>query len=344
MRVHLCVYHSQYPLLLRSAMERQLDTLLDRRGGKEGENPALQRPALRALIDARPESHHLFIVLGSPVTEVGRDHDYDWAVVEPSSMRSLIQLAGRVRRHRPGAVTGVNMVVLDSNLRRYEHPGQAAFCKPGFEMDDAPFRLKTHELHDLLVREMQGVDPAAWRWPVDAQPRITLPPGGLHRSSLLVDLEHGRMYDAMLPKAETPPKRNASLHWAHPGHLWLTGLLPQYQRFRHDTQPREEVVFLSDEDETALHLHRVADGQRRGDKLYTPVHDGLCNAVPDGQLNAPSVSPWLRLSLLDELTALAQAQGMSLQKCAEHYATANLPRSELNGWWFHETLGFAVKK
>jgi CRISPR-associated endonuclease/helicase Cas3 len=39
-------------------------------------------------------------VLGSPVTEVGRDHDYDWAVVEPSSMRSLIQLAGRVRRHR----------------------------------------------------------------------------------------------------------------------------------------------------------------------------------------------------------------------------------------------------
>ena len=35
-------------------------------------------------------------------------------------MRSLIQLAGRVRRHRPGAVGGVNMVVLDSNLRHYK--------------------------------------------------------------------------------------------------------------------------------------------------------------------------------------------------------------------------------
>ena len=45
-------------------------------------------------------------MLGSPVTEVGRDHDYDWAVVEPSSMRSLIQLAGRVRRHHLGPWAG----------------------------------------------------------------------------------------------------------------------------------------------------------------------------------------------------------------------------------------------
>lgn len=34
----------------------------------------------------------------------GRDHDYDWAIVEPSSMRSIIQLAGRIRRHRPGSL------------------------------------------------------------------------------------------------------------------------------------------------------------------------------------------------------------------------------------------------
>src|SRR5690606_21210079 len=94
--IHLCVYHTQFPLLLRSAIEQQLDTLLNRRGARQGHVPALHRPALRALIDAYPEAHHPFIVLGSPVTEVGRDHDYDWAGVEPSPMRSLIQLAGRV--------------------------------------------------------------------------------------------------------------------------------------------------------------------------------------------------------------------------------------------------------
>ncbi|MBP7544151.1 MAG: type I-F CRISPR-associated helicase Cas3 [Acidovorax sp.] len=343
-RVHLCVYHAQYPLLLRSAIEQQLDALLNRRGAQGGPDPALQRPALRALIDAHPEPHHLFIVLGSPVTEVGRDHDYDWAVVEPSSMRSLIQLAGRVRRHRPGAVAGVNMAVLDSNLRRYEHSDQAAFCKPGFETNHPPFQFKSHDLHDLLAREMQG----AASWAVDAQPRISLAAGGLFPKGCLVDLEHVRMHDAMLPRPEgshpTPPVRAASLHWAHPGHLWLTGLLPQYQRFRHDTQPHDEVVWLPDEDEETLQLHRVADGERRGDKLYIRVQDSLCHPVPEQQLSAPGVSPWLRLSLMDELTTLAQAQGLSLRQCAQRYATARLPRSELNGWWYHEALGFAVKK
>jgi CRISPR-associated endonuclease/helicase Cas3 len=61
-------------------------------------------PDIRERLDRSPEPDQLFIVLGSPVTEVGRDHDYDWAIVEPSSVRSLIQLAGRIRRHRPGAV------------------------------------------------------------------------------------------------------------------------------------------------------------------------------------------------------------------------------------------------
>lgn len=342
-RVHLCVYHAQYPLLLRSAMERQLDALLNRRGAQGGLDPALQRPALRALIDAHPEPHQLFIVLGSPVTEVGRDHDYDWAVVEPSSMRSLIQLAGRVRRHRPGAMAGVNMAVLGSNVRRYEHPDQAAFCKPGFETNHPPFQLKSHDLHELLAREMHGAD----RWAVDAQARIALAPGKLFPSRYLVDLEHARMHDAMLLRPEgsnpTPPIRAASLHWAHPDHLWLTGLLPQYQRFRHDTQPYEDVVWLPDEDEETLQLHRVADGERRGDKLYIPAQDSLCHPVPERQLSSPSVSPWLRLSLMDELTTLAQAQGLSLQQCAQRYAAARLPHSD-NGWWYHEALGFAVKK
>ena len=46
-RIHLCVYHSQFPLLLRSAIEQQLDTLLNRRGARVDHDPALHRPALR---------------------------------------------------------------------------------------------------------------------------------------------------------------------------------------------------------------------------------------------------------------------------------------------------------
>ncbi|HEY4542281.1 MAG TPA: type I-F CRISPR-associated helicase Cas3f, partial [Noviherbaspirillum sp.] len=158
--VHLCVYHSQFPLLTRSVIEKQLDTVLNRRVGADKIDPVLRQPSIRAAIDAVPAQHQLFIVLGSPVTEVGRDHDYDWAIVEPSSIRSLIQLAGRVRRHRPGAVEGTNVLVLDRNLRAYENPpDKAAFCKPGFEEDEdlaRHFHLRSHDLQTLLVKHTQG--------------------------------------------------------------------------------------------------------------------------------------------------------------------------------------------
>lgn len=345
-RIHLCVYHSQFPLLLRSAIEQQLDTLLNRRGAKADHDPALLRPALRALIDSHPEPHHLFIVLGSPVTEVGRDHDYDWAVVEPSSMRSLIQLAGRVRRHRPGAVGGVNMVVLDSNLRHYKKPDKPAYEKPGFETEHAPFQLKSHHLHDLLARAI-GTNAA---WAVDAQPRIALPADNkLLPSRRWTDLEHARMHDSLLPKPQgtATPTHAACLQWHEPQpetprSLWLTGLLPQFQRFRQDDQKRDDVALLPDEEEETLLLHRVQDGERRYEKLYVPIHQSLCHPVPAAQLASPSVSPWPQVGLMEELAALAQARGLSLEQCAERYATASLPESQA-GWRWNERLGFSKK-
>ena len=345
-RIHLCVYHSQFPLLLRSAIEQQLDTLLNRRGAKDGHDPALHRPALRALIDAHTEPHHLFIVLGSPVTEVGRDHDYDWTVVEPSSMRSLIQLAGRVRRHRPGAVGGVNMAVLDSNLRHFKKPGKPAYEKPGFETAHAPFQLKSHHLHDLLAREVGE----AAAWPVDAQPRIALPADKLVPSRRWTDLEHARMHDSLLPKPQgtATPTHAACLQWHEPQtdmprSLWLTGLLPQVQRFRFDPQRREDVALLPDEEEETLRLHRVQDGERRYDKLYVPIHQSLCHPVPAERLTSPSVSPWPQVDLMEELTALAQARGLSLEQCAQRYATASLPECRA-GWLWNEQLGFNRKE
>jgi CRISPR-associated endonuclease/helicase Cas3 len=345
-RIHLSVYHSQFPLLLRSAIERQLDTTLNRRGAKDSDDPALHRPSLRALIDAYPEPHHLFVVLGSPVTEVGRDHDYDWAVVEPSSMRSLIQLAGRVRRHRPGAVGGVNIVVLDSNLRHYENPQEPAYQKPGFEINQKPFKLKSHDLRTLLAREFGQSEV----WAVDAQPRISLPAdNNLYPYLYLVDLEHARMHDSMLPKSEGAKVLTcaAYLHWHEPRadesrSLWLTGLLPQFQRFRYDPLPRDDVALLPDDDGETLRLHRVQDDKQHKDNIYVPIHQSLCHTVPLEQMTSSNVSPWPRVDLLDELDALSQAQRLSLQRCAQRYATASLPQSWA-GWWWHERLGFTKK-
>ncbi len=360
-RVHLCAYHSQFPLLTRSDIEHELDTVLNRRTAKNADkdasaaDPALQRPAVRALLAQHPEQHHMFVVLGSPVTEVGRDHDYDWAVVEPSSMRSLIQLAGRVRRHRGGAVERANMAVLDCNLRNLEkrNAEDAVYSKPGFEMkliqppkglqpkeqrDSAMhFHLQSHSLVDLLP------ELAAQQGCIDARARIA-PRDKLQPKALWVDLEHARMRDTMLPREAssrffTPATRDATLHWASSENLWLTGVLPQFQRFRYDPQPRVDVAFLPDDDAQELILHRVDDGTGPREKLlYARIQDQL-STVPESQVRGERITPWMQLDLLAALQRWAEHQDQSLRRSAEKVATASLPKSDA-GWRFHPWLGF----
>ncbi|MDO5693427.1 MAG: type I-F CRISPR-associated helicase Cas3f [Pseudomonadota bacterium] len=358
-RVHLCVYHSQFPLHMRSAIERQLDTVLNRRADAHGADPVLQQAAVRVAVDPHPETDHLFIVLGSPVTEVGRDHDYDWAVVEPSSMRSLIQLAGRVRRHREGSANRVNLLVLDGNLRVFERgAGEAAYRWPGFEMDkvrrdsERPsgppphdsawrFHLSSHRLQDLLPC-----------WPdtgqaVTATPRV-LCPDKLQPRHVLTDLEHARMQDTMLPRPPgstfyTPLDRDATLHWAHTeSPLGLTGLLPQLQRFRLETTKRTDVVFLPDDDEETLDFFTVFDDRRNRENLFVASETSL-QRLPDATLHSDSVTPWLKVDPLTELQALAEALDMPLRTCAERFATASLPDHGTDGWRWHPALGFTRK-
>ncbi|BBP95852.1 type I-F CRISPR-associated helicase Cas3 [Burkholderia sp. SFA1] len=356
-RVHLCVYHAQFPLLARSHIEQQLDGVFDRRCATKDDDPALRHPSVRALLDACPEPHHMFVVLASPVCEVGRDWDADWAVVEPSSIRSLIQLAGRVRRHRSGAVAGANMSVLDTNLRCFERKDkkhEPVFCKPGFEMPHAGknafteqqdsaihFHLESHRLSELLNLPREQA-----QWPIDAQPRVW------HREKLqphlsLIDLEHGRMRDTMLPcdensKSYTPVLRDATRHWysrdaAH-ARIWLTGVLPQVQRFRNDSCPREDFAFMPSENEDELLLHRVIDRRERGETGYVDIHDPQLR-IPDAELSGSGIGPWCHADLLELLRQWADAHGQSLHASAQKLATVSLPASE-PGWRFHPVLGF----
>ena len=126
--IHYCIYHSQYPLLQRSIIEKQLDSALSRHSQKEW----LERSGITGIVENQVEKNHVFVVLATAVAEVGRDHDYDWAVVEPSSMRSIIQLAGRVQRHRQQVSPCENIHILSKNFEGIK--GRTpCFEKPGFE-------------------------------------------------------------------------------------------------------------------------------------------------------------------------------------------------------------------
>ncbi|PIE39766.1 MAG: type I-F CRISPR-associated helicase Cas3, partial [Gammaproteobacteria bacterium] len=83
-QIHLACYHSRQLLVLRNALEQKLDRILAR----QGDDVLCQQPEIQAALNASSATKHLFIVMATPVAEVGRDHDYDWAIVEPSSMRS----------------------------------------------------------------------------------------------------------------------------------------------------------------------------------------------------------------------------------------------------------------
>ena len=95
-------------------MENKLDRILDRSDSKVG---IFDHSEIKQAIANNPNKNHIFMVLATPVAEVGRDHDYDWAIVKPSSMRSIIQLAGRVWRHRPDKVANEpNILLLQYNI------------------------------------------------------------------------------------------------------------------------------------------------------------------------------------------------------------------------------------
>ena len=341
-RVHLCVYHSQFPMLMRSAIEHQLDSALNRRDPKA----VFALPDIRRRIDAHNEQEHLFIVLGSPVTEVGRDHDYDWAIVEPSSMRSLIQLAGRIKRHRAGACSSPNLRVFNTNLRHCRKPGVPAFCNPGFESDAFP--LTEHHLDRLLNASERDV--------IDARPRIVgIPAEQLRPKDRLVDLEHKRMRDMMLPgpeivprqrrgppnpRTKQPPRVNAALWWnLPPADALLTAVLPKQQPFRQDNTRRVDLFLrVRDDDDDNYELTRLLAKKGGRGKLYETVESLLCRLDKDS-VHGPGIRPW-GVDYMDALRELATARDMSVSECARRFGTVMLPDSD-TGWRFHSALGFA---
>lgn len=350
-QVHLCVYHARFPLLLRSAIEHRLDGVLNRR------NPdaVFEHADIRQRIDACTALNQMFIVLGSPVTEVGRDHDYDWAVVEPSSMRSLIQLAGRVRRHRTGACARPNIALLDTNLRHLQQPAGPAFIRPGFE-DAGEHLMQSHYLHDVLR-------PAEWD-AIDARPRIVMPPGELRPQRFLVDLEHARLRQTLLRalpiapvKPSGAPRRgqvqdqlaepalNAASWWhAPPRDALLTYVLPQRQRFRRQTQEQEDVLLLLNEDEDDIELHVALEWAQRGrtGPRSANVTRERMVVLDDRLVQGQRIAPWGAVDYLHAVNDLAQSMGMTPRDCSLRYGGVALG---VNGedWRvrFHPALGFS---
>jgi CRISPR-associated endonuclease/helicase Cas3 len=339
-RVHLCVYHSQFPLLSRSSIEQRLDRVLRRKDPGQ----VFHDPDVRCYLDGFSEENHLFVVLGSPVTEVGRDHDYDWAVVEPSSMRSLIQLAGRVLRHRKKEVNSPNMAIFEKNINALEGKSPA-YSRPGFE--GADFLLESHSLKKILLE-------TEWKI-LDSTSRI-VERSDLHGEKSLVDLEHARLRMRMIPLVDPEPnavgqggrKRGSEKEkkgpgpgafswWAYPRAM-LTGILQKEQMFREDGRKYCDLVLLPDEDGNHECLHEIREKQ--GQIVRVPVDRLKKRPIPDEKLTGARIGIWGEFNYMTLLHRLADEIQMDLVDCAFRFGTIRLPDRK-DGWRFHPALGFS---
>jgi len=113
LRVMLCL-HSQFPRLHRGWIESRLKRALTRKGSDPDAGlrsfchaeDIFERAAVAGVQNIE------IVLISSPVIETGNDLDFDWAILDPISTRSIIQAAGRVWRHRPVGGTGTNIMIL----------------------------------------------------------------------------------------------------------------------------------------------------------------------------------------------------------------------------------------
>lgn len=173
---------------------------------------------VRKHLDTCKEDNILFIVVATPVEEVGRDHDADWAVIEPSSYRSIIQLAGRVRRHRRDsiAVEDPNIAVMQFNIAAM-YGRTVVFSRPGYE---SSMHIVEHDLK-------KNVDVQKLAERIDAIPRIEKKQE-IYPRKFLVDLEHLVMEDLNDSDATGPSVVNGWIREA----WWMTGIPQKLNQFR----------------------------------------------------------------------------------------------------------------
>ncbi len=326
-QMYICCYHSRQLLLLRNSLEAKLDRILNRKNKAS----IFSHLEIKQALQSSTAKHHVFIVLATPVAEVGRDHDYDWAIVEPSSMRSIIQLVGRVWRHRPEKVAKEsNVLIMDCNIKALEAGSgrgvsHSVFSRPGFEGDD--FLLSTHNLSDLVsVDQLKNVNSIS---------RIEVP-GELQPKIKLADLEHAVMADLLNNSKTNYVNAFWSPGTANQANVHLQKISP----FRLQENRQQDYVCVPDEDNNSDFRFRYSE-QAWSDKCGGDSVNSLIKYTDFLPVCTP-VKPWLVSDIQTELELLAlQLEEGSLYEVALRYATVQLDEND-RGWGFHPWVGFWI--
>lgn len=318
-QIKFCCYHSRHPLLIRNHIENNLDRLLARHQPEA----VFKDCWLREVLAGSTANNIILVVLASPVAEVGRDHDYDWAIVEPSSMRSIIQLAGRIRRHRAGTCTEPNLYLLGNNIKSLECRNVATpvYCKPGYEKKG--YELASHDLAELLRPQQYEI--------ISAQPRIQVPEN-LAPKQNLSDLEHQRMQALMLSElgGEQWP---VSCWWTT--EAALAGVLQRKTRFRKSKPQKRFAYVLSEEGEPARFYNISGEIPKEAESVKFQELK-----IEKGQ----GSDTWAVCeNYSEEVYKLAEQLGIEdIQACSQQFGWVDLPEN-VRDWCYNPAIGLRRK-
>jgi CRISPR-associated endonuclease/helicase Cas3 len=318
-QIHYCVYHSQFPLAVRSHIEQKLDAALTR----HNEDDLWLQEEIKQAIETEPEKHHVFVVLATSVAEVGRDHDYDWAIAEPSSMRSLIQLAGRIQRHRKQEPETENLLILSQNFKALKGVSPA-YCRPGFETKNRKFA--NHDLVDLLKQENYQH--------INATPRIQMPQGKLKLENGeyldFVQLEQWALFQRLLGAGKE--ENNARLWWGNQP-TW-NGELQRTQPFRRSS-PDAPYCLYSEEENEDLYWTRK-------DETSKPVTYPETDVIETKEINiADRNKSWISLETGGIYSDLAGRLGANRKYVSKVFGEIRLreDKEKVISWCYHPVLG-----
>jgi len=142
-------------------VEEVLNRILKRKHHKEEIDPIWFEPEIEKMLSLHPDiSDFQLVVVSTPIEEVGRDHDFDYAIIEPTSIWSTVQIAGRVSRHREHKILDeydpANIIMLShplrdlitsGNIRPYSGPGPV----------DRHHDLSSYDAREIFPVDMQSV-------------------------------------------------------------------------------------------------------------------------------------------------------------------------------------------
>ncbi|SGZ81109.1 CRISPR-associated helicase Cas3, Yersinia-type [Bathymodiolus thermophilus thioautotrophic gill symbiont] len=319
--IRTMAYHSQQVLIMRHEQEKYLDSILKNRN-------KVEKILTEKIVKNSTNKNIIFVLVATPVEEVGRDHDFDWAIIEPSSYRSFIQLAGRVLRHRNKIITKPNVAIMQYNyktLKTFKEGGESklkktrVFINPGYQKQASD--LDKYNLNDLIDTKQLANK-------LDATNRIQKSKNP-HPTEDLADLEHKIIADLLLDETIGA----STLKGWFESNWWLSALPQTYAKFRESSG---EITLFLTLDKGFVEKDKWGGGYEPKNRAYGIEVDKFDNFS----------RLWISRNYEESLKrAMSDFNKADLIKTALTFGEINITTygSDLNGVIYNEQLGFIRK-